>query len=267
MMATDQDIISQMKFSLEFDEKTRGPYLFQAIWIDTLLNQIISYYFCTTDLKKQGMLIGLVLNEISFNSKIKYFLKILELYPKMMVKYPKIETKLDNIRDFRNKIAHSKLDDESKLLLHPEYPTRKRFIREKSKNEEYTMEKHSFPLDKKLGKRGHYDFVVLNNEFYKKYRNNLDKLSNKTVMVNKDVDYKYIDIAIEFKFITKNLDVDEIKFDLFKLNQAEEVEAKLFIIFINCTSHSIETPMNYFSDKITPLHGVKEHNKKFYMFS
>ena len=115
-MATDQDIISQMKFSLEFDEKTRGPYLFQAIWIDTLLNQIISYYFCTTDLKKQGMLIGLVLNEISFNSKIKYFLKILELYPKMMVKYPKIETKLDNIRDFRNKIAHSKLDTSSEFL-------------------------------------------------------------------------------------------------------------------------------------------------------
>ena len=148
-----------------------------------------------------------------------------------------------NEHDFHHiffNIAHSKLDDKSKSLLHPEYPTRKRFIREKSKNEEYTMEKHSFLLDKKLGKRGHYDFVVLNNEFYKKYRNNLDKLSNKTVMVNKDIDYKYIDIAIEFKFITKNLDIDEVKFDLFKLNQAEEVEAKLFIIFIKKGIHHFD---------------------------
>ena len=115
-MVTNEDIISQMKFPIEFDEKTRGQYLFQAIWIDTLLNQIISYYFSPTDQKKQGMLVGLVLNDISFNSKIKYFLKILESYPEMMKKFPKIETKLENIRDFRNKIAHSKLDTSEEFL-------------------------------------------------------------------------------------------------------------------------------------------------------
>lgn len=115
-MVTKEEIISQMKFSLDFDEKTRGPYLFQAIWIDTILNQIISYYFCPTDPKKQGSMIGLILNEMSFNSKIRHFLKILESYPEMIIKYPKIETKLDNIRDFRNKIAHSKLDTSGEFL-------------------------------------------------------------------------------------------------------------------------------------------------------
>ena len=145
-----------------------------------------------------------------------------------------------NEHDFHHiffNIAHLRLDDESKSLLHPEYPTRKRFIRDKSKHEEYEKEKHSFPPDKKFGKRGHYDFVILNSEFYKRYKDNLPKLSNKTVMVNNDINYKYIDIVIEFKFITVYLDINEIKFDLFKLNEAEEVNKKLLIIFLKKGPH------------------------------
>ena len=105
-----------MGFTLKFDEKTRGSYLFQAIWIDTLLNQIISHHFCPEDSKKQGMLIGLILNELSFNSKIKYFLRILETYSQIALKHSQLKKKLENVRKFRNKIAHSKLDTSAKFL-------------------------------------------------------------------------------------------------------------------------------------------------------
>ena len=155
---------------------------------------------------------------------------------KLLYEYNKDPNNFFNEHDFQHcffYIAHSIFDDKSISLLHPEYPTRKRFIREKSEDDKYSIGKHSFPLDKKLGRRGHYDFVVLNSKFYNDYHiNNLEKLSNKTVMINKDINYKYIDIAIEFKFITKNLNINEIEFDLFKLNEAEEVKAKLLIVFI-----------------------------------
>ena len=58
------------------------------------------------------------------------------------------------------------------------------------------------------------------------------KLSNKTVLINKKINYKYIDIAIEFKYITGYLNINEIKFDLFKLNEAEEVNNKILVVFL-----------------------------------
>jgi len=116
VVATNAVIIKQMGFVLKFDEKTRGAYLFQAIWIDTLLNQIIACHFCSTDYKKQGMLTGLILNELTFSSKIRYFLRILESYPEIASKHPNIKKKLENVREFRNKVAHSKLDTSGEFL-------------------------------------------------------------------------------------------------------------------------------------------------------
>jgi hypothetical protein len=77
---------------------------------------------------------------------------------------------------------------------------------------------------------GHYDFVVLNETFYDQNRGDFDKLSNKKVDINKDIDYPYIDIAIEFKYITGTFDQREIEYDLFKLKEADEVLHKKLII-------------------------------------
>lgn len=118
-------------------------------------------------------------------------------------------------------------------LVHPEYPTRKRFIRIRGKNtgENYENGIHCFEPNIKNGVRGHYDFVVLNKSFYNKYKNNFDTLSNKTVDRDLKIDYPYLDIVIEFKYITGTLDLREIEYDLFKLKQANEAQYKKLIIF------------------------------------
>lgn len=118
-------------------------------------------------------------------------------------------------------------------LVHPEYITRKRFkrIRGKKTNERYTEGIHCFEPSDKLGKRGHYDFGVLNKEFYTKYKYDIKRLSNEEAGTNLDLKIPYLDIAIEFKYITGTFDEREVEYDLFKLKQASEVENKKLIIF------------------------------------
>ena len=96
------------------------------------------------------------------------------------------------------------------------------------------------PDDEKLRKksrRGHYDFAIFKEEFYNEHKGTLeqfDRLSNKNVNTNIDIKYQYIDSVFEFKYITNgsiNV-INEIKFDIFKLLNAEEAENKYLIIFL-----------------------------------
>ena len=147
-------------------------------------------------------------------------------------------------------------------MIHPEYPTLKRFIRIRGKktDETYKNGVHCFEPDIKKGVRGHYDFVVLNNKFYNEYKDNFDKLSNKTVNINSDIDYPYIDVAIEFKYITGTFDPREIEYDLFKLKQADEVKNKKLIIF----TRKRETDKNY-GKMIETLENIKEIEKDLHI--
>lgn len=126
-----------------------------------------------------------------------------------------------NEHDFHHKffnIVYKKIGNR----VHPEYPTVKRFKRIPPK------------VVEEEGKRGHYDFVVLNQKFYDKNKNNFDKISNKKVGIN-DNEGGYIDNAIEFKYFTKNKisenEINEIKFDIFKLENADEASKKILVIF------------------------------------
>ncbi len=118
-------------------------------------------------------------------------------------------------------------------LVHPEYPTRKRFKRIKNKKVEkqYIQSIHCFDPDIKKGKRGSYDIVVLNPEFYNYYYDNIVRLSSTKIDTNIHLNCKYIYIAIEFKYIKGTFDRLEVEYDLFKLKQANEVENKKLIIF------------------------------------
>lgn len=90
---------------------------------------------------------------------------------------------------------------------------------------------HCFEPTTKLGRQGHYDFAVLKKEFYNRYKDNIKKLSNESPGTNLDLEYPYLDIAIEFKYITGTFDQREVEYDLFKLKQASEVENKKLVIF------------------------------------
>lgn len=147
------------------------------------------------------------------------------------------EDEFFNEHDFHH-IFFCKLYPQFKHLIHPEYPTRNRFVRNKGTSEGYVVGEHCFqPEETNKGVRGHYDFVVFKEDFYNKHKDELDRferLSNKLVDTNLDILDKYIDFAFEFKYVTSGSKsiVDEVEFDVFKLKEAQEVDVKYLIIFI-----------------------------------
>jgi hypothetical protein len=130
---------------------------------------------------------------------------------------------------------------EFKNLIHPEYPTRKRFIMDKSDDKEYSFGVHAFnpddPLLRKESRRGHYDFVIFNDKFYNKHNDMLeqfDRLSNNNVDINLDINNQYIDFVFDFMYITDGRIsiINVVEFEIFKLNEAKEAKIKYLIIFI-----------------------------------
>ena len=165
-----------------------------------------------------------------------------------------------NEHDFHHKF-YCMLYPEFKNLIHPEYPTRKRFIKEKATEEDYVFGTHCFDPEIKKGVRGHYDFVIFKEKFYNEHKNTLDKfdrLSNKKVDTNIDIKNQYIDFAFEFKYITSgsiNV-IKEIEFDIFKLKEASEAENRYLIIFIKKVFSD-----NGFKQIIEPLNKLKDSEK------
>ena len=115
-------------------------------------------------------------------------------------------------------------------LVRVEYPTRRRFFADKEDSDEYISGEHSFPPRgenvPKSSRRGHYDFVILDEGFYLEFKglsDRFERLSSKNVDTNLDQEgRKYVDIAIEFKYITGPCQLENIEFCIFKLKEAEE---------------------------------------------
>ena len=174
----------------------------------------------------------------------------------------KDEDEFFNEHDFHH-IFFCKLYPQFKHLIHPEYPTRSRFVRDKGDYEKYVSGVHSSEPEKtKTGSRGHYDFVIFNEDFYNEHKDALDRferLSNKLVDTNLDITHQYIDFAFEFKYVTSGSKsfVDEVNFDIFKLNEAKEVDKKYLIVFMKKKRFSEKG----FNQIIGPLETFKESEK------
>lgn len=165
-----------------------------------------------------------------------------------------------NEHDFHNKFF-CMLYPELKNLIHPEYPTRHRFIKERTAGEDYVFDNHCFDPKVKKGVRGHYDFVIFDEEFYNKYNGTLeqfDRLSNKNVDIVSELNKKYIDFAFEFKYITGGsiAVIKEIEFDIFKLKEAKEAKNKYLIIFMR------ELSKKGFKQLIEPLNKFKTEEEE-----
>lgn len=137
-----------------------------------------------------------------------------------------------NEHDFQH-LFFCKLYPHLEQLIHPEYPTRKRFIKNKENKEAYIGLEHSFELKTGKGGREHYDLVIFKQDFYDKYGKELNRfagLANK----NLDIENKYMDYVFEFKYITSSSInvINEVKFDIFKLKEAREAFNKYLLIFI-----------------------------------
>jgi hypothetical protein len=147
-----------------------------------------------------------------------------------------------------------------------EYPTRKRFFADKEDSDEYISGKHSFPPRgenvPKSSRRGHYDFAILDEEFYSEFKglsDRFERLSSKNVDTNLDQEgRKYVDVAVEFKYITGQCKRENIEFCIFKLKEAEEARKKIFLVFIRKEGMKPER----YQKLINFLNRMKEESKE-----
>lgn len=132
------EIKKTLKFTMNFSEKVTGEYIFQAVWIERILKDIISYHVSNSP-KSRAFLFSIVLKEISFNSKIRIFLELLNEIPEITKNHPNLKKRLDNVREFRNILAHDQLDTSVKFLkTNPNYIRFRHFKNGKVKHYEIT---------------------------------------------------------------------------------------------------------------------------------
>jgi hypothetical protein len=112
-------------YTLSFD--IRGKFLDQTIWIEVLISDILSRFFSHEE-PRQILFFSLVAPKLEFRAKINILSTLLELhYPELLEGYPKLIDDINNIRKFRNKIAHAHLDTTDEFLK-KEYTDRIRLI-------------------------------------------------------------------------------------------------------------------------------------------
>jgi hypothetical protein len=96
----------------------RGVFLEQAIWIETLVTDIIVRHF-TSDERQYSILNSLIFNraEVTFNMKIEVLQKLFKFcYKDLLKKYSGLFPRLHKIRRRRNRLAHSHLDTSEEFL-------------------------------------------------------------------------------------------------------------------------------------------------------
>jgi hypothetical protein len=96
--------------------RIRGEFLNGTAWMDVLLTDILSHYFCA-DKQRRMFFFTEVAAVMSFRSKTSLLEKILKQeFPELVTKYPRLRDRLDSLREFRNVLAHNHLDTSDQSL-------------------------------------------------------------------------------------------------------------------------------------------------------
>jgi len=140
---------------------------------------------------------------------------------------------------------YTTLDGKKTNILHPEYPTLKRFIRKEPRVDDN-------------GVRARYDMAILNPDFVE--NNEFNKVRCRDISlfdIPKEYTANNLIAVLEFKFIIKHSTIfnHEILYDHLKLKNADEVELKYMLVFTN----TIDREIDYF--KNLRLHKDKEIKK------
>lgn len=143
-------------------------------------------------------------------------------------------------KEFSRQYATKDKDGKRTNILHPEYPTLKRFKRRPTS------------LDPK-GVRARYDMAILNPKFIE--NNSFEKVRCRDIKLFKDPkDFKSKNLiaAFEFKYIIKHSPnfIHEIEFDYIKLKNADEVGLKYMLVFANTVKREKEEGSNYFKSLV-----------------
>lgn len=101
----------------EWSVRVRGAFMDQTIWLDTIITGLLVLYF-TEDAKKQSVLgEALTGRDFSFSARIELLEKVVKLsFPAFVNAQHDLFTKLDEIRRFRNRLAHAQLDTSDEFL-------------------------------------------------------------------------------------------------------------------------------------------------------
>jgi hypothetical protein len=115
---THDEFKQRLEQLFEIDRLVRSHIIYEAISIEGIIDQIIAWHFCPDEAKHvwfQSLLFRE--GEVGFSKKIRILKKLLrDCYPDLFEKVPGLINKLDDIRDLRNKFAHSELVlDENKV--------------------------------------------------------------------------------------------------------------------------------------------------------
>ena len=92
-------------------KEIRGTFMEQTIWIAHFMSDMIANYFCD-DKKKRELLFSEVItgDDFRFSTRIALLFDILEKsHPDVLLRTKGLKDRLDKIRRFRNRLAHSHL--------------------------------------------------------------------------------------------------------------------------------------------------------------
>lgn len=98
----------------------RGRFLNDVAVIERDIGVILTEYFCTTDDNKRELFFGEVAERLSLQRKKEILIDIVKIdYPQYWEKNKEILVGLQEIQEFRNKLAHSVVDVSDEALARP----------------------------------------------------------------------------------------------------------------------------------------------------
>ena len=119
----DEKRIEKYKSARRIHEKARvlrGSFLNSVAAIERDIAIILTEYFCTTDECKRALFFRRVAEKLSLQKKKEILIHIVtDDYPRYWEEHKQFLKDLQNIQEFRNKLAHSVVDVSEKALARP----------------------------------------------------------------------------------------------------------------------------------------------------
>ena len=105
------EVPRHIEIVLGYDRAFRSQIIYEAIALESLLDGIIAWHFCS-DATKHPLLFTLIFKEgeISFGKKIRMLSKLLkQCYPDLKPTFGALPKRLNALRELRNRFAHSEV--------------------------------------------------------------------------------------------------------------------------------------------------------------
>jgi len=94
----------------------RGNFLGGTTWVEPLLSDIIAGYFCGSS-PRRSLFFSEVAHRMPFERKSRLICLFLKHeFPNLHANYPNLERQLDELRGFRNVLAHAHIDTSEAAL-------------------------------------------------------------------------------------------------------------------------------------------------------